>query len=69
MRAEKQKHNVAINQIRAIKDKLFFNNGLQERRDNFLSFYVKYGPKFFDTLKKELNPLDKRFVIIKDSPS
>ena len=69
MRAEKQKHDVAINQIRTIKDKLFFNNGLQERRENFLSFYVKYGPSFFDTLKKELNPLDKRFVVIKDSPS
>ncbi len=67
MRAEKQKHDVAVNQIRAIKDKLFFSNGLQERRDNFLSFYVKYGPGFFEILKKELNPLDKRFVVIKDT--
>ena len=68
MRAEKQKHDVAVNQIRAIKDKLFFSNGLQERRDNFLSFYVKYGPEFFNILKKELDPLDKRFVVIKDTP-
>ncbi len=69
MRAEKQKHDVAVNQIRAIKDKLFFNNGLQERRDNFLSFYVKYGAEFFEILKKELNPMDKRFVVIIDTPS
>lgn len=68
MRAEKQKHDVAVNQIRAVKDKLFFSNGLQERRDNFLSFYVKYGPEFFNILKKELDPLDKRFVVIKDAP-
>lgn len=69
MRAEKQKHDVAVNQIRSIKDKLFFNNGLQERRDNFLSFYVNYGPEFFEILKKELDPMDKRFVVIKDTPS
>ena len=66
MRAEKQKHDIAVNQIRAIKDKLFLNNGLQERRDNFLSFYVKYGPEFFETLKRELDPMDKRFVVIVD---
>ena len=66
VRAEKQKHDVSVNQIRAVKDKLFFNNGLQERRDNFLSFYVKYGEEFFDILKENLDPMDKRLVVIQD---
>ncbi len=66
IRAEKQRHDISVNQIRSIKDKLFFNNGLQERRDNFLSFYVKYGKEFFEILKKELDPMDKRFVVIMD---
>ncbi len=62
-RAEKQKHDTAINQIRKIKDKLFPNNGLQERTDNFLPFYLKYGPEYFDILKAELDPLAEGFVV------
>ena len=66
VRAEKQKHETALNQIRALRDKLFPNNGLQERSDNFMSIYVKYGQEFFDVLKANLDPMDKRFVIILD---
>lgn len=62
-RAEKQKHDTAINQIRKIKDKLFPNNGLQERTDNFLPFYLKYGPEYFEILKEELDPLTDGFVV------
>jgi len=36
---EKQKHETAINQIRSLKDKLFPDNGLQERKENFLNFF------------------------------
>ncbi|MDX1942400.1 MAG: bacillithiol biosynthesis cysteine-adding enzyme BshC [Saprospiraceae bacterium] len=66
VRAEKQKHETALNQIRALRDKFFPNNGLQERTDNFAAFYIKYGDEFFDVLKANLDPLDKRFVIILD---
>lgn len=66
MRAEKQKHEIAVNQIRSLKEKLFFSNGLQERRENFLSFYVKYGRTFFEILKEHLDPLEKGFVVISD---
>ncbi len=38
MRAEKQKHETALNQIRNLKEKLFTYTGLQERYDNFLGF-------------------------------
>jgi bacillithiol biosynthesis cysteine-adding enzyme BshC len=67
MRAEKQRHDVAINQMRTLKDKLFPNNGLQERSDNFMTFYLKYGNEFFDMLLPHLNPLEKGFLIIKDA--
>ncbi|MEL6868025.1 MAG: bacillithiol biosynthesis cysteine-adding enzyme BshC, partial [Bacteroidota bacterium] len=66
IRAEKQKHEVAIKQLRNLKEKLFPSNGLQERHDNFLSLYLKYGDAFFDTLKKHLNPLEKGFIVIVD---
>lgn len=66
MRAEKQKHDTAIGQIRKLKDKLFPKNGLQERYDNFLPFYLKYGNTFFDTLAQELDPLQDGFVVVLD---
>ena len=64
MRAEKSKHDTAINQLRSVKEKLFPNNGLQERTDNFLNYYVRYGDAFFATLFEHFDPLDKRVVVI-----
>ncbi len=67
LRAEKQKHETALKQITGIKDKLYPKNGLQERHDNFLSLYLKYGRSFFDTLLEHLDPLKKQFLVIEDS--
>ncbi|MEZ5044217.1 MAG: bacillithiol biosynthesis cysteine-adding enzyme BshC [Saprospiraceae bacterium] len=66
MRAEKQKHETALNQIRSLKEKLFPNNGLQERHDNFLSLYLQYGRHFFEVLLDHLNPLEEGFIIIEE---
>lgn len=66
VRTEKQKHETALQQIRGLKEKLFPNHGLQERKENFISYYVKYGDKFIDTLKANLDPLEKGFVVVVD---
>lgn len=66
MRAEKQRHDIALNQMRALKDKLFPGNGLQERYDNFMMYYLKYGREFFEVLRSELDPLKKTFTVILD---
>ena len=66
MRAEKQKYEVAVKQIEGLKEKLFPNNGLQERYDNFLNFYVRYGRQFLDVLVEHLNPLEEGFVLVLD---
>lgn len=63
LRAEKNNHDVSLNQIRGLKEKLFAGNGLQERKENFLGIYLKHGREFFDLLKENLNPLDKNFVV------
>ncbi len=68
MRAEKQKYEVAINQIEGLKDKLFPGNGLQERHDNLLSLYLRYGRDLFATLLEELNPLEEGFIVVVDRP-
>lgn len=66
LRAEKRKFEESTNQIKALKEKLFPNAGLQERKDNLIGFYLKYGSQFIPTLKKYLNPFNKKFIIISD---
>jgi bacillithiol biosynthesis cysteine-adding enzyme BshC len=66
IRAEKQKHEVELNQLRGLKEKLFPGNGLQERSDNFIPYYLKYGEHFFDALKANLDPFDAGFVVLED---
>ncbi len=66
MRAEKQKHETSLNQLRKLKEKLFPSNGLQERKDNFIPFYMKYGAAYFDVLKASFDPMEKSFVVIEE---
>lgn len=66
LRAEKQKFDTSVNQIRWLKDKLFPSGKLQERYENMASFYIKYGPEFFTVLKEAIQPLEKEFVVISD---
>lgn len=64
LKSEKKKHEEALNQITQLKAKLFPNNSLQERYDNFIPFYLKHGDNFIEILQKELSPLDAKFVIL-----
>lgn len=66
LRAEKQKQESSIQQIEKIKETLFPNQGMQERYDNFLGFYTRYGDTFIETLHQEIDPLDKKLLVIKD---
>jgi bacillithiol synthase len=66
LKAEKRKHEVKLNQIRVLKQKLFPENKLQERYDNITSYYLKYGDTFIPALKDALKPLDEEFVIVMD---
>lgn len=67
LRAEKNRHDIAINQIRSLKDKLFPGAGLQERYDNFMTFYLRYGDDFFKVLFENLYPLEKGMVVVLDA--
>lgn len=66
LRAEKQKHDVAIGQLRALRDKLFPGGQLQERADNFIPFYLKYGERFVEALMAHLAPFEAGFVLLED---
>jgi bacillithiol synthase len=66
MKAEKQKNETTLNQIRLLAQKFFPNGGLQERTDNFLPYYLKHGEAFFEVLNEHLNPLEEGFVVIEE---
>jgi bacillithiol biosynthesis cysteine-adding enzyme BshC len=63
-RAEKQKHEIAIGQIKSIREKLYPGGGLQERYTNFLEFYCRQSDSYFDTLLENFDPLDMCLKII-----
>lgn len=66
LRAEKQRQDTSVQQIRSLKDKYFPGNGLQERHDNFLPLYIRHGQGFFELLRRELDPLKPGFVVVQE---
>lgn len=68
-RAFKQRSDTEIKQISNVRQKLFPNNEPQERVENFSAFYLRYGKAFFEALKRELDPLDQREIILLETES
>lgn len=58
-------HNVdVIDRMLELKITLFPNNSLQERIDNFASFYLDFGKDLIPSLIKELDPLHGHYTIV-----
>jgi bacillithiol biosynthesis cysteine-adding enzyme BshC len=66
VRAQKQRFETEINQLRGLKEKLFPGNGLQERYDNFIPHYLRNGETFFDVLLENLDPLRTDLIVIQE---
>ena len=64
LRAEKRKFTNHRRQVHTIKEKLFPNNSLQERIDNFMPYYARYGQSFITMLYKNSSTLDQHFVVL-----
>lgn len=64
LKALKAKDEATVNQIRKLKESLFPNDSLQERSVNFMQFYVKHGPTFFDTIFASADVLKKEFTVV-----
>lgn len=61
-KAGERKAEEKINQMLSLKEKLFPGGVLQERRDNFLNFYIN-DPEFINKIMKEVEPFDFKFYI------
>ena len=64
VRLEKKQNETSIGQITNLKKSLFPNKILQERHNNFIEYYFKYGDNFIETLKEKFDPLNPNFVIL-----
>ncbi|HET6227975.1 MAG TPA: bacillithiol biosynthesis BshC, partial [Bacteroidia bacterium] len=67
MRSEKQKQETGINQIKKIKEKIFPQDVLQERYDNFIPYYLKYGDGWIQDLKNVFDPFEYQLLILRDT--
>lgn len=63
LKAERKNQEVLVNRIYAIKEALFPGGSPQERKDNFLNFYLN-DPKFIDSCMESFDPFDYRFHLI-----
>ena len=68
-RAEKRKFTVQKNQLNKIFSELFPNDGLQERTENFMLFYSKWGDTFFKILYENSSSLEQEFCVVEELSS
>lgn len=66
VRAEKKNQEQQVAQIERMKDKLFPSGTLQERYDNFMPYYFKYGNSFFELLIEHFHIPSKEMHIIEE---
>lgn len=66
LKAEKRKFNEQNIQLQAIKSALFPRNTLQERVENILPYYARYGQSFIQMLYQHSPTLGKKFGILKE---
>ena len=66
LRSEKQKLETSLSQIKKIKEKYFPEGSLQERYENMIPYYLKYGKSLIADLKEQFDPLEFEMLILTD---
>lgn len=66
LKTVKQKHDLSLNKIKALKAKQFPSQSLQERKNNFLQQYIKHGRNYIDFLVTHLDPFVKQYLIVEE---
>lgn len=64
LRAEKRKFGDALGQIKKLRNALFLNNSLQERIDNFMPGYARFGSGFIDMVHEHSLAIEAKFTIL-----
>lgn len=66
LRAEKRKFREKRQHIHSFKSALFPNGGLQERIDNFIPYYAKWGREFLELIYSNSHLLEQDFVVLSE---
>lgn len=64
LRSEKRKYNEVKHQLEQIHQIVFPNKILQERFDNIIPYYTKWGPAFIDNIIKASLTFEQQFSIL-----
>jgi len=64
LKAEKKKNKEVIDRIEVLYSDIFPNNNWQERELNFLEFYTKKTPTFFETIYNSILPFESKCFCI-----
>ncbi|WKN33271.1 bacillithiol biosynthesis cysteine-adding enzyme BshC [Porifericola rhodea] len=62
-KSEERNQETHVRQLESLKDKLFPGGSLQERKENFLNFYIN-NPAFLDEVLAHFDPMDYRFYVL-----
>lgn len=66
LRAEKRKMHDQLARIDKLKAHLFPNGGLQERVENFVTYYPVHGAQFIDSLVAHMEPLRHSLLVVEE---
>ena len=66
LKAEKKKFEAQQRQLQKLRSQLFPNNGLQERVENLLPFYAKFGKDFIKMVYDNSMGLEQEFGILEN---
>ncbi|HRO71209.1 MAG TPA: bacillithiol biosynthesis BshC, partial [Chitinophagaceae bacterium] len=64
LRAEKRKYSEQKRHVELIRSQLFPGDGLQERHDNMLGYYARWGTEFLQKIYEHSLALEQEFVIL-----
>jgi uncharacterized protein YllA (UPF0747 family) len=66
LKAEKLKFDAELRQIKKVKSNLFPNNELQERVENFMPYYAKWGKDFIKIICDNSLNFEQQFCILEE---
>ncbi len=64
IKAEKIKFTDELERLYALRERFFPESNLQERIENFTTFYLQTGDCFFDLLLDSFEPINHKFAFI-----
>ena len=67
LKAERKKYEAEQRQLHKLKEQLFPMGELQERIDNILPYYARYGKTFIEMILKNSLGLEQEFCVVEES--